>query len=72
MNFFPRLKELRLEKGLTQEEVASAIYYPSIDYSKIESGEEFPALFYFEALAIFFGVSCDYLLERTDKRMVNR
>ena len=57
-----RLKELRLEKNLTQLEVGQAIGTSQRNIGRWENGENEPAAFYVKALADFFNVSTDYLL----------
>ncbi len=64
--FRERLKELRLEKGLTQKQLAenigsvqSAVYY-------WENGQRIPNALSIIAIAKFFGVSADYLLGLED------
>ncbi|GHU69667.1 transcriptional regulator [Clostridia bacterium] len=57
-----RLKELREEKGLTQEAVAKAIGVSSISYLHYEKGQRKPPLNVIFALASYYGVTTDYLL----------
>lgn len=65
-NFGEKLKELRIEKGLTQKQLAeqinsaqSAIYY-------WESNKQEPTISALKKLCIFFNVSADYLLGLED------
>ena len=63
-----RLKELREEKGLTQDQLAKIfnVENPTINrYEKNKRGKTFDILVQF---ADFFDVSVDYLLGRTDFR----
>jgi transcriptional regulator with XRE-family HTH domain len=60
-----RLKELRMEKGMTQQEVADALGISQVTYSRYEKGEREPTLEMLVALSSFFDVSVDYLLDVT-------
>jgi repressor LexA len=67
--FGQRLKELRLEKGLTQEELSklSGISFPTI--SRYENGiRNEPKRSILKTLANFFGVTMDYLSGDSDIR----
>ena len=57
-----RLKELRAEKKLTQKEVAEYLRISSVTYLRYEKAQREPSLELLAELAIFFGVSTDYLL----------
>ena len=61
-----RLKELRLEKQLTQEQVALGIQTGQSNIGRWEREEVLPTSEFVIKLADFFGVSTDYLLGRTD------
>ncbi len=66
--YFPRLKELREEKGLTRAEVAENLNISEKRYSKIEeSGERFNGR-QAAALADLYQTSVDYLLGHSDNR----
>lgn len=58
-----RLKELRLQKGLTQQQVATAIGKTYQAYSYYENGKRDPDTETLKLLADFFEVTVDYLLE---------
>lgn len=62
MEFHERLQELRKQKGLTQEELAKALYVSRTAVSKWESGRGYPNIDSLKALAKFFSVSIDALL----------
>lgn len=73
MSTFPeRIKELRLERGLTQEALGQVIGVKHFSIYSYEKGRAFPEMKSLVALAEFFDVSIDYLAGRTDKREVNR
>ena len=61
-----RLKELRQEKGLTQQDVANGTHISRSVLSQYESGIVDPTAAVISRLADFFEVSTDYLLGRTD------
>lgn len=56
-----RLKEVRLEKKLTQKEVSLQTGIPVNTYSNYERGDREPKLATWQKLANFFGVSVGYL-----------
>ena len=57
-----RLKELRIEKGMTQKEFASVFGLNSVTYLHYEKEQREPPL----ALAEFHNVSVDFLLGISD------
>ena len=62
-NFHKVLKDLREEKGLTQEQLGKALGYTShAIISQWESGRIFPAIENLIILAKFFAVKIDYLV----------
>ncbi len=66
MKFNEKLKELRKEKGLTQEELASKIYVSRTLISKYESGAIIPTKDNIEKLALFFNVDKSDLMSKED------
>ena len=70
--FAERIRELRLEKGLTQEELGEIIGVKRYSVYSYEKGRACPEMKGLVALAEFFDVSMDYLAGRTDKREVNQ
>ncbi|AEE95322.1 helix-turn-helix domain-containing protein [Mahella australiensis] len=68
MLFNEIIKQLRLEKGLSQKEIANAIGVDRTTYNKYETGKSQPDFDTVQKLADFFGVSVDYLLGRSDTR----
>lgn len=65
MDFSEKLRELRKKKGLTQDELADAIYVSRTAISKWESGRGYPNIDSLKNIAQFFGVSVDELLSST-------
>ncbi len=61
-----RLKELRLEKGLSQWDIANGIQTGQTNIGRWEREEVLPSSEFIIKLADFFGVSTDYLLGRSD------
>lgn len=62
MEFNEKLQELRKRRGLTQEELAQAIFVSRTAISKWESGRGYPNIESLKAIAKFFGVTVDELL----------
>lgn len=63
---YRRIRELREDADLTQKKVGEAINLPQRTYAYYESGQRMIPPEVLCALADFYGVSVDYLLERTD------
>lgn len=57
-----RLKELRLERGLTQKELSLALGLNAVTYLHYEKGQREPPLSFLVDISKFFDVSVDYLL----------
>ena len=62
MEFHEKLQELRKQKGMTQEELAAALYVSRTAVSKWESGRGYPNIESLKGLAAFFSVTIDQLL----------
>ncbi|MBR5134473.1 MAG: helix-turn-helix transcriptional regulator [Clostridia bacterium] len=62
MEFHEKLQELRKQKGLTQEELASALFVSRTAVSKWESGRGYPNIDSLKTTAAFFGITIDELL----------
>ena len=62
--FSVRLKELRLQHGFSQEELAEQIGIKQNSYSDWENGKSKPNYEKLEKIADFFGVSLDWLFGR--------
>lgn len=63
-----RIKCLRLERGLTQTELAFRLNMSKQAVSNWENDNIMPSIEMLLKLADFFGVTCDYLLERDERR----
>ena len=70
--FAERIRDLRIERGLTQEEVGKIIGVKRYAVYSYEKGRACPEMKGLVALADYFDVSMDYLAGRTDKRETNR
>lgn len=66
MEFKARLKELRLEKGVTQLQVAKTLNMSKMAVSHWEKGNSEPSIEQLKVLAGFFDVSIDYLVGYLD------
>lgn len=64
--FSERLKELRQEKNLSTRALAQAIGVSNSVISKWEKGQRTPTIDNLYNLAVFFGVSADYLIGLSD------
>ena len=63
-----RLKELRMQKHLRQEDAADALGLSISSYCRYEYGKREPTASVLVRIADFYGVSLDYLMGRTDTR----
>lgn len=63
-----RLKQLRLQKNITQEQLAKHLGIPRSTYSNYEYGNREPDANTLNKIADYFDVSVDYLLGRTDRK----
>jgi transcriptional regulator with XRE-family HTH domain len=62
MEFNEKLRKLRKQKSLTQEELADALFVSRTAISKWESGRGYPSIDSLKTIASFFGISIDELL----------
>ena len=62
MEFHEKLAELRKSKGLTQEELAEALFVSRTAVSKWESGRGYPGIDSLKQLSRFFSVTIDELI----------
>ena len=68
MERYKRIRDLREDHDLTQRAVGEAINVPQRTYAYYESGQRMIPPRVLCALADLYGVSVDYLLERTDDK----
>ncbi len=69
MEFREKLQELRKNKGVTQEELAEAVFVTRTAVSKWESGRGYPSIDSLKALSRYFSVTVDELI-RTEEIML--
>ena len=62
IKFHEKLQELRKQRGLTQEELATFLFVSRTAVSKWESGRGYPNIDSLKAIASFFSVTIDELL----------
>nr|WP_063828978.1 helix-turn-helix transcriptional regulator [Paenibacillus sp. FSL R7-269] len=70
--FNDRLKELRIERSLTQDQLAIKLDIPSATIRRLEASNSIPRRDRLILLANFFNVSTDYLLGETDDKTPSR
>ncbi len=61
-----RLKDLRLDKDLTQAEVANLFFLQLTQYRRYENGESDLPLEWAKKFALFYNVSIDYIAGLVD------
>lgn len=71
MNFANRFKTLRKEKGYTQQQIADLCFLDKSTVCRWEKGDNYPNQQTQAKLADLLGVSIDYLMGRTDMRMIS-
>ena len=69
--FAERIRELRIESGLSQEALGKIIGVKRYAVYSYEKGRACPEMKNLVILADYFGVSIDYLAGRTDKKETN-
>lgn len=62
VEFHEKLQELRKSRGLTQEELAEALFVSRTAISKWESGRGYPSIDSLKEISRYFSVSIDELL----------
>ena len=62
MEFYVKLQHLRKSQGLTQEELADALFVSRTAVSKWESGRGYPSIDSLKVISEFFSVTIDELL----------
>lgn len=69
---YRRIRDLRKDRDLTQAQLGAAIGIPQRTLSYYENGQRMLPTEVLSAIADFFGVSVDYILERTDNPKINK
>ena len=62
-----KIRDIREDKDLTQEEIAKVLNCKQQTYSRYETGEITIDIFRLETLAKFYNTSIDYLVGLTEK-----
>ena len=63
-----RIRDMREDRDLTQQQIADYLRCDQSLYSKYERGERDIPLHLIEKLASFYNTSVDYLIGRTDEK----
>lgn len=72
LNIGPNIKRLRMEKGVTQEQLAEAMNVTCAAVSKWERSETFPDITLLQPLAYYFGITLDELMGYDSERFKAR
>lgn len=64
---YRRLRDLREDKDMTQAQIGGYLNMSQTGYSQYELGINDIPTFVLKKLALFYGVSTDYILELTDE-----
>ncbi|MFA5603033.1 MAG: helix-turn-helix transcriptional regulator [Bacilli bacterium] len=67
MKYLKKIKDLREDHDLTQEELSKVLHISQRAYSYYETGDRDIPIDIVCELADYYGVSVDYLLDRSDK-----
>lgn len=70
--YFQRLKDLRTDKDLTQQQIADILFMKQQQYSRYENGEREIPMQSLIILANFYDVSIDYIVGRTNNKKMNK
>lgn len=70
--YLKKLKDLRIDNDLYQKEVASILKITWQQYGLYESGKRDIPIDLLIKLADFYGVSTDYILNRTNKKELDK
>ena len=71
MYYLQRLKDLREDKDLQQSDIAKLLNTTQPQYSRYETGERELPVRHLVTLADFYGVSADYILGRTNDKLLH-
>lgn len=70
--YLKKLKDLRIDNDLYQKEVAGILKITRQQYGLYESGKRDIPIDLLIKLADFYGVSTDYILNRTNKKELDK
>lgn len=63
---YQRIRDMRTDRGISQQEVAEYLHVKQNTYSQYEIGVSNYPIEVVRSLALYYGTSTDYLLELTD------
>lgn len=63
MEYYEKLKQLRIDNDLFQKDVAKVLKIDQQYYSRYENGKNELPIRHLRTLCIFYGVSADYILD---------
>ncbi len=72
MNYVKRIRDLREDHDLTQQQVADVLGTSQTMYARYERGANEMPIRHLLKLCDLYKVSADYILYRTDNRKTNR
>ena len=70
--FYPRLRDLREDRDINQQDVAKVLGITRQQYQLYESGKREIKVYQLLELAEFYNVSKDYILGRTNRKAINK
>ena len=70
--YLKRLRDLREDSDLTQEQIADVLKTKQTIYSRYERGYQNIPLEFLLKSADYYNVSIDYIFERTDNHNINK
>lgn len=65
---YRRIRDLRMDRDLTQSDIAQYLSIKQNTYSRYETDERSMPLEVMDKLADYYGTSIDYLVGRTDEK----
>ena len=68
MNYTERMRNLREDKDLSQQQIANELGIAQTTYSQYELGKRQLPIEYLKTLCKFYNVSADYMLGLSDKK----
>lgn len=72
MEIGSRIRALRVDRGITQDELAQALHVTGQAVSKWETGQSMPDIELLPRLSVYFGVTIDELFAMTDDMHIER
>lgn len=66
MSYYPRLRDLREDKDLTQDQLVKILKMHKTTYTNYEQGKREPPFDFIIKIAKFYNVSIDYIAGFTD------